>query len=198
MEQEYKWQASPQLIDAVLLWATAMHGKSHIIFMRSVYYDTVDGLLRGQNAALRLRQENDRSVCCMKLRNQSTAAGMRAHEEFECEAPDVYSGVIGLEQCGAPAELCRLALDNTLIACCEVDFTRCAVTLKHEGTTCELALDQGTLKNGDHTAPLCEIELERKKGKEAPFHALADMLSAQFSLIPETESKLARAFALAL
>ena len=64
--------------------------------MESSYFDTADGLLKEHQAALRLRRENDRSVCCMKLRNTDTPDGMRAHEEYQCEA-------VSLPVCGAAA-----------------------------------------------------------------------------------------------
>ena len=60
----------------------------------------------------------------------------------------------------------------------------------------ELALDEGTLRHGGRTAPLCEIELEYVAGSEDAFHSLAAELAEYLSLVPEPESKLVRAMKL--
>ena len=84
MEKEYKWRADEKLLGQALLWASSRIGsQSRTINMESSYFDTADGLLKEHQAALRLRRENDRSVCCMKLRNTNTPDGMRAHEEYQ-------------------------------------------------------------------------------------------------------------------
>ena len=70
------------------------------------------------------------------------------------------------------------------------------VLLQQDNTVCELALDQGTLRHGEKTAPLCEIELEYVAGSEDAFHALAAELADHLSLMPEPDSKLARAMQL--
>ena len=73
MEKEYKWRADEKLLGQALLWASSRIGsQSRTINMESSYFDTADGLLKEHQAALRLRRENDRSVCCMKLRNTDT------------------------------------------------------------------------------------------------------------------------------
>ncbi|RGC55538.1 CYTH domain-containing protein [Agathobaculum butyriciproducens] len=66
MEKEYKWRADEKLLGQALLWASSRIGsQSRTINMESSYFDTADGLLKEHQAALRLRRENDRSVCCM-------------------------------------------------------------------------------------------------------------------------------------
>ena len=68
--------------------------------------------------------------------------------------------------------------------------------LQEGDTVCELALDEGTLRHGGRTAPLCEIELEYVAGSEDAFHSLAAELAEYLSLVPEPESKLVRAMKL--
>ena len=157
MEKEYKWRADEYLLGQALLWASSRIGsQSRTIHMQSQYFDTPDGLLRQQQGALRLRRENDRSVCCLKLRNENTPGGMRAHEEYQCDAQTVQEGLRALPDKGAPRDLCEQAL----------------------------------------SAPLCEIELEYVAGGEQAFHDLAAELAGHLSLVPEPESKLARAMKL--
>lgn len=196
-EHEYKWRASEPLIAQVKAWGLAQpDAQRRVIQMRSQYYDTVDGLLRRHGAALRLRRENERTVCCLKCGGHTTADGMHAREEYECVADNAADGLSRLPECGAPLDLCTLALAAPLEMLCAVDFMRCAVRLRQEDALCELALDEGELRHGTRTAPLYEIELELRAGGEQPFHALAAALADRFSLIPEPESKLARALRL--
>ena len=197
MEKEYKWRANEYVLGQALLWASSRIGsQSRTIHMQSQYYDTLDGLLSRQQAALRLRRENARSVCCLKMNNQNTPEGMRAHEEYQCDAETVQDGLRGQPDKGAPRALCDQALAAPLEMICNVDFRRCAVLLQEGDTVCELALDEGTLRHGGRTAPLCEIELEYVAGSEDAFHSLAAELAEYLSLVPEPESKLVRAMQL--
>lgn len=149
MEKEYKWRADEYLLGQALLWASSRIGsQSRTIHMQSQYFDTLDGLLRQQQGALRLRRENERSVCCLKLRNENTPDGMRAHEEYQCDAKTVQEGLHALPDKGAPRDLCEQALAAQLEMICNVDFRRCAVLLQEGDTVCELALDEGTLRHG--------------------------------------------------
>ena len=143
MEKEYKWRADEKLLGQALLWASSRIGsQSRTINMESSYFDTADGLLKEHQAALRLRRENDRSVCCMKLRNTDTPDGMRAHEEYQCEAVSLLDGLRRLPELGAPNDLCT------------VSFRRSAVLLQEGDTVCEMALDEGELRHNGKSAPL--------------------------------------------
>lgn len=195
MEKEYKWRADELLLNRALLWASSRIGsQSRTIRMESSYFDTADGMLRESRAALRLRRENERTVCCMKLRGEeNNTDGLRAHEEYQCGADTLEEGIRKLPEKGAPKALCDQLLHADLREICTVSFRRCAVLLQEQDTVCELALDKGELRREGRSAPLCEIELEYVAGDEKAFHALAAELADQLDLVPENESKLARA-----
>lgn len=195
MEKEYKWRADELLLNRALLWASSRIGsQSRTIRMESSYFDTADGMLRNKKAALRLRRENERTVCCMKLRGEEESTdGLRAHEEYQCDAGTLEDGLRQLPEKGAPEALCGELLHAELKEICTVSFRRCAVLLQEQDTVCELALDKGELRREGRSAPLCEIELEYVAGDEKAFHALAAELADQLDLVPENESKLARA-----
>lgn len=197
MEKEYKWRADEEILNHALLWASALIGsQSRTIRMQSSYYDTDDGLLRQNETSLRLRKENEKVICCMKLRNTSTAEGMRAHEEYECEASSIEEGIQLLPSFGAPSTICSLAQDATLRVQCTIDFSRVAILLQRGNTVCELALDKGIMRHNYNAQGFCEIELEFIAGDEAVFHQIAIEISEHLKLIPEPQSKLARAFSL--
>ncbi len=197
MEQEFKWDADPALQEAVLLWALDRNaGRAKLIQMDARYYDTPDGILTAEKVALRLRQENAERVCCLKLRGDAVRGGLHAHEEYECPASCIADGLNGLLRQGAPQALCQRLLTLPLEETCRVAFTRYAVQLQIGEAKAELALDRGSLSANGNSAPLCEIELERKGGSERAFLALGGALAKQFDLQVQMLSKLARARAL--
>lgn len=197
MEKEYKWQANELLLNQALLRASSFIGSQcRTIHMQSSYYDTDDALLYQNEASIRLRKENEKMVCCMKLRNISTEDGMRSHEEFECETNSLEEGIRLLPAVGAPVDICLLAANADLKIQCQIDFSRTAILLQQENTVCELALDQGTMYHNDKSKDFCEIELEFIAGEETVFHSLAAEIAAYLKLAPEPKSKLARALSL--
>ena len=131
MEKEYKWRADELLLNRALLWASSRIGsQSRTIRMESSYFDTADGMLRNKKAALRLRRENERTVCCMKLRGEEESTdGLRAHEEYQCDAGTLEDGLRQLPEKGAPEALCGELLHAELKEICTVSFRRCAVLL---------------------------------------------------------------------
>ena len=148
----------------------------------------------------------DEEVVRLSCLKAQAAQGL--HPDALCIGSDTMVTIDGLPL-GKPADekqaaemlrrlrgLCEQALAAPLEMICNVDFRRCAVLLQEGDTVCELALDEGTLRHGGRTAPLCEIELEYVAGGEQAFHDLAAELAGHLSLIPEPESKLARAMKL--
>lgn len=201
MEREYKWQIPQETLAAL---AGALHEAetrlSHeTLQMAAVYYDTADDLVYRRGAALRIRRENERSVCCMK-RTVSKQGAQALREEYEVEAETLEEGLAKLPDVGAPRELCELLSrqDFRELACTE--FTRnCYLLEIREAApfTAELAVDVGALGVSGHMLPFEELELELKSGDAAAFQVYADALEARFSLIPQEKSKLARAIAAA-
>lgn len=198
MEQEFKWDATPELQDAVLFWALGRDASgANVIEMDARYYDTADGRLAADKTALRIRRENQSSVCCMKLRGAEAGEnGLHEHEEYECPASCVAEGLVNLPDAGAPRELCERLRTLTLIETCRISFTRYAVLLRSGTAAAELALDRGQMAASGRIAPLCEIELELKEGSAEDFRALGKALAEEFALKAQPLSKLARAKAL--
>ena len=101
MEREYKWMI-PQ--DTLAALADFLHQEqtrlSHeMLHMAAIYYDTADDLVYKNGAALRIRQENDRSVCCMK-RTLKKEGAQALREEYEVEAATLAEGLKKLA-CGS-------------------------------------------------------------------------------------------------
>lgn len=186
-EFELKYRATPQIQAALRQRFTGFCQFQ----MQTTYFDTPDGSLSAHKITLRLRKENDVTVCTLKTPLPDGSRG-----EWECHADDIAAGLSQLRALGAPLAAIALA-QQPLIALCGAKFTRFAAELPTADGTAELALDAGVLLGGDKELPLCEVEIELKTGSDAAAQALADTIAAEYGLIPERASKFRRASALA-
>ncbi|MBQ3940810.1 MAG: CYTH domain-containing protein [Oscillospiraceae bacterium] len=197
MEQEFKWHLPADRFDALMQYLRE-NGEllsAQTLRMEAVYYETVDGLLYRLGVALRIRRENDRSICCLK-RTVHKEGALAQREEYETEADSLAEGFARLPDAGAPADLCRLLAAQTFTELARTRFTRQATLFRFrmpEPFTAEFAADSGALGGAGKMSPFSEIELELKSGDAASFFRFADALAEAFSLIPQPASKLARA-----
>ena len=195
MEREYKWKIPSETLAALADYLHAMperlaHDSLH---MAAVYYDTPDDLVYKNGAALRIRKENDRSVCCMK-RTVKKEGAQALREEYEVDAETLKEGLQKLPAAGAPRDLCILLSHQQFRVLGKTDFVRnCYLLAPESSFTAEFAVDVGQLGGEAHTEDFEELELELKTGDEAAFQRYAAELEQQFSLQPQKLSKLARA-----
>lgn len=197
MENEYKWMIPQETLSALAEYLHKLPGRlrHETLHLAAVYFDTPQGHVRKQGCALRLRKENERSVCCMKrtlMRNGAQAI----REEYEVEAETLAEGLRKLPDAGAPETLCLLLSHQTFRALGRTDFVRNCYLLDFPGEqpfTAEFAVDVGALGAAENMQPFEELELEMKSGDAEEFKAFALSLERRFSLIPQPLSKLARA-----
>lgn len=197
MELEYKWQIPADTLSALAAYLRGIGGgmSGSTLHMAAEYFDTPDEMLRNSGAALRLRRENDRTVCCMKRTVQREGA-QALREEYEVTADSLQEGLRLLPDAGAPRDFCLFLALLTLNPFAKTDFIRNCWLLSVADDapfTAEFAIDVGTLGNARGMQPFEELELEFKSGDEAAFHRFAAQLSTRFSLVPQPLSKLARA-----
>lgn len=186
-EFELKYRTTEAVQDTI---AAAFHGFRQIR-METTYFDAVDGSLSDRHITLRLRKENDTTVCTVKTPSPDGGRG-----EWECEATDITEGLERLVAIGAPLQVAVLA-QRGLVPVCGAKFTRLATEVPTADGTAELALDRGILLGGGREIPLCEVEVELKTGSDEAVLALADALAEKYGLLPEKHSKFRRALALA-
>ena len=200
-EQEYKWiiphgfefekLKEIRNIDVTLL-------DIERITMAATYYDTVDSYIARMHGALRIRRENERSICCMKILTSSDGA-YKKREEYEVASATILDGLQLLPTKGAPADICTKLLHSNLLVLCNIEFVRNVyrIEINHSTRSCiaEFAMDAGILK-GKAVAHFEEVELEFISGCSDVFHSLAQLLESQFSFVPEPRSKIARAMTL--
>lgn len=186
-EFELKYAATPAAQQAV----AAAFGEFRRIRMETAYFDTPGGALAQRRMTLRLRRENEETVCTLKTPLPDGSRG-----EWECPAPDIQSGIAQLLALGAPAELKALTAGG-LVTVCGASFTRLAAQVPTADGMAELAIDSGILLGGGREMPLCEVEIEHKSGSDQATLALAQAIAARFGLMPEEKSKFRRALDLA-
>lgn len=187
IEYELKYRASEAALEAI---RQAFPGQTQLFSMQTTYYDTPSGALSARWYTLRLRMENEVSVCTLKAPAPGIGRG-----EWELPCDSIEAAIPELCKLGAPNDLPALAAEG-LIRVCGARFQRTAITLPLPEATVELALDLGTLHGGSRQIPLCEVEVELKAGKPEACAAFGGMLAAKFGLQPETKSKFRRALAL--
>ena len=197
MEREFKWKIPQDTLSALadFLHRVEKRLAHDTINMAAVYYDTEDDLVFRSGAALRIRRENDRSVCCMK-RTVRKEGAQALREEYEVSAETLREGLLKLPGAGAPRDLCFLLSEQTFRELGRTEFIRNCYLMQISGDgdfTAEFAVDVGMLGAEGRMVPFEELELELKSGSEAAFIAYAQMLEQKFSLIPQKRSKLARA-----
>ena len=186
-EYELKYAADPAILAAL----AAKFGPGREIRMETTYFDTPDRSLSARHMTLRLRRENDETVCTLKTPLPDGSRG-----EWECHAADIGDGIRALIAMGAPKILAGLTI-NGVFPNCGARFTRLAAQIPTADGMAELALDSGVLLGGGKEMPLCEVEIELKSGSETSAVALAQHLAAQYDLKEEPKSKFRRAMELA-
>lgn len=163
------------------------------IRMQTTYYDTPEGELSARRWTLRLRRENDRHVITLKTPAEGYARG-----EFECEGEYLDEAAEALLAAGAPKEIETFLAGEQLAPVCGAEFVRITAPLTLEdGTRCAICGDIGTLSGGTKKAQLCELELELISGERELLLRFARALAEKYRLREESESKFARARALA-
>ena len=105
MEREFKWNADAADFDRIPASAliAPLIQSDGAVEMEAAYYDTADGIVSSLRGGLRFRRENDKGVVCLKLAAQASYDGAcKLREEFECEAPDLLTGIQTLPSASAP------------------------------------------------------------------------------------------------
>ena len=168
-------------------------GRQTLIPMRTTYYEVPgDGLGRA-GFMLRLRQEGDKMVCCLK----GPAGADGARLELETDAATIGGGLAAIAAMPAfPAEAAHILRGQDPVPRCAAAFTRTSIPYNDGGLAFALCYDTGQAEGGGKTSPIKEIELEYQSGSLSRFHALCAALAARHGLRESGVTKAKRAFAL--
>ena len=189
-ETELKFTLGPNALDA-LADHPVRASPSHRTCLRSIYYDTPEHDLRDRGLSLRVRECDGRFVQTLKMRNSSIIA----RGEWECEVAGCAPEPTALGESPFGAEV--RGLEDRLAPVFATVFDR-AVSFWSDGDTeIEISLDTGEITAHDGAYPICELELELRRGDAGTLFRVARELSGKAHLIPCFESKAERGYRLA-
>lgn len=200
METELKLTARPAHLHKIsaqrLLqdFATRAPGTHHLT---AHYFDTPDNALRKRGLSLRVRRDADQTMQTLKETGaQASAARQRAEwaSPVSSPAPDVRGLLKAHHLPRKVAKTLRRA--GPLAERFTVDADRITWTLEVDGSSIEMALDEGTVHANGASSAFHEIGLEHKSGRKSALYRAAHQLARHIPVQLSFISKADRGFAL--
>ena len=190
METEIKLSPVPQAVAENILGANALFISEKVVYSMSAdYYDTPERDLKKAGLTLRLRHENNLSVCCLKYRISDIS-------RFEAEenASDIESGISALCLRSDVAESIKTILKKAnMRPIYSSSFERVSRLMQQGESVVELSFDYGFLRQEDRFSPISEMELELKEGSQRDLLTIAERLCNEYKLPICNQSKAQRA-----
>jgi len=181
--------------------AAVARGRSHRAHLRARYYDTADGALAAQHIVLRVRKEDGAWVQTAKAPGERLVERLEHNVELPPgRASDTPLPLVGRHH-GTPvgeriAEALRQAghdpAEVALVPLYGTDVWRTTREMRSGDALVELAFDLGSVRAGDRTHPLRELEIELKHGSPSSLLELAGRWRARYGLWLDTVSKAER------
>jgi triphosphatase len=158
--------------------------------LRSIYFDTPDGRLRNLHLSLRVRQIGDHWVQTLKSET-GLRKGVSHPEELEAEVAGPEVRIAAIPDRGMRKRLKALLGKRPLQPLFETVIERTVRDIKtKDGSTLELALDDGFVQCSDNKEALREVEIELKSGSP---DALVDVASHLLNEVPFRPSSMNKA-----
>lgn len=169
--------------------------------LHNVYFDTPDQKLQQRRVALRIRRVG-KSAKAARIQTLKTScqddSALSARGEWESEIPGDTLSLSALQNTVWP----EIDRDGSIFAALAPTFTtifertQWTVTAL-DGSVIEVAFDLGEVQAGGQSSVICELELELLSGKPMSLFALAGQLAECVAVLPLSQSKAARGYALA-
>lgn len=162
----------------------------------SIYFDTPSLDLARRDMALRLRCVDGEWLQTLKLSEQA-GAGLHQRPELEIAVNGRALELARISDHKARRFLSQKSIATTLVPLFSTDITRTQWQLRdtHDNAM-EIALDRGWIICGLRKQKLNEVEIELKRGDVAALFELALDWGRSLALIPGSQSKAARGYAL--
>ena len=183
--------------DKILAWLKSQAQENlQVIQMKAVYYDTADGFFNAHRIAYRVRQENKSIVATYKSGNVNKN-GVFERVEINKKVKNVEPDITVFADETSVWEVVKSVQNVDLKPIVVTDFVRRCALLNWNNSQIEVALDLGTVWGKSNKNPICELELELKKGSEEDLLNLKDELLHKFAIELSTVSKYKRGLILA-
>ncbi|MCC2617971.1 CYTH domain-containing protein [Aestuariibacter halophilus] len=181
MEQEIELkllvtEKAKGFIQSSLLQSLTLTGEPHHFHLFNQYFDTPGKDLRGHDIGLRVRCREGQYEQTIKTAGK-IIGGLHQRPEYNVpldgDTPDLEAFPAEVW----PADVSVSRLQASLTPLFSTDFTRhCYDIAWSEDCVIEMVLDEGVIRSGSHTLPICEIELELKKGDPSALFELAEKI----------------------
>ena len=174
--------------------------KPQVQHLETIYFDTPDHQLAARRVSLRVRRIGGRGrarwVQTLKTSGAEQSA-LSVRGEWEAPVVGAHPELSALADTPWAAMDADGALFASLVPCFHTRFTRTLWLLRRrDRSEIEIALDHGVIAAGQRAMPLCEIELELRRGTPDLLFDLASLIAAALPVLPLEQSKAARGFAL--
>jgi triphosphatase len=160
----------------------------------SVYFDTDKLKLRNKGLSLRVRRIGRRHLQTIKQESGKSAA-LFTRNEWEHpiggRQPD-----LDVAQDATLAPVFTKNVRRRLKPIFETRVRRTVYPIQSGDSEIELTIDKGKVEAGRQSSPLCEVELELKRGESAELFKLARMLGEEVPVQLAVKSKAERGYAL--
>ncbi|MFO0691194.1 MAG: CHAD domain-containing protein [Myxococcota bacterium] len=198
-EVELKLAIDPGEVARLLaspILAAAAIGPEEVRELRTVYFDDREFSLAAHGISLRLRRAADRQWQTVKLEEDAGAAGLFARSEHEVEVPGERPDLGAVAEEAVRARLLEVLDGRPLEPVFETVMRRTHRVLRDDVAEWSLDLDEGEIRSGFASEPICEVELELRSGPMSHLFEVALALCDEVALRPGTRSKSERGHAL--
>ncbi|KAA9002506.1 inorganic triphosphatase [Affinibrenneria salicis] len=201
-EIELKFIVHPDRVATLPDWLTDWrsdysHAERHgSQSLTNIYYETADNLLRRHGIGLRIRGANQRYEMTVKTAGR-VVGGLHQHPEYNVELPRDELDLARFPSDIWPPDVDPAALQQALQPLFCTDFVRETWLVTYRQSVIEIAFDRGEVRAGQHSEPICELEMELKLGQADDLLALAAEMAEEDGLRQGSLSKAARGYHLA-
>lgn len=161
----------------------------------TTYYDTPRGELRKAGYSLRLRRKGRTFVQTVKHRG-ADSGGFSSRAEWEKKLDSAELDFSALKATPVARLLSKHEKQKRLRPVSRTDVRRTTWLVERDSSEVELILDEGKVTAGGAEVPLCEVELELKRGRRSDLFAMAQELGRELTLRMGVVSKSERGFRL--
>jgi triphosphatase len=160
----------------------------------SVYFDTKKQKLRDNGLSLRVRRIGRRRVQTLK-EDSSESDSLLARHEWEHEIRGEQPDLDALRDTTL-APLLGKKLRRRLMPLFETRVQRTVYPIRKGKSEIELTIDKGNIEAGSRSSPLCEVELELKRGEIDALFSTARELAKEVPVQLAVSSKAERGYSL--
>ncbi len=162
----------------------------------AVYFDTQDLALRNAKSALRIRQEGPVRLQTLKVRIEGSVGALQTRREIEAVTTGDVPDLSLIDDDDARAVVASLTDGKPLLPVFVTDISRTIWDIAWGDSEIEMVLDEGEVRSGKRSVPVCEAELEMKGGNVSDLLSFARDLSKRNIFQVSDDTKASRGYLL--